>query len=108
MYGEEPISGRLLINLWKYLPADSACKRSVDPEGAIMGPWNTTDHLLATLMDQIDNLSSMFYSANTGKNPKKWVHIRIPRPQLPLEYAPVKVKRSANANEVRAILRGEM
>jgi len=109
LYGDNRISVRKIINLWESLPHDCAIAREVDPGGAVHTRWTTTDHLLTLLSEQIDSLSSMFYSANSGKNSKKWKNIKHNRPKLPSDTVdePVK-KRSANKNEVLAILRGNI
>ncbi len=100
---------RLILNLWKSLPEDSASHRLIDPAGALPTRWTTTDHLIVILSEQIDMLSSMFYSANSSKNAKKWVAVKHVRPELPVEFRPKpKKRRSANAAEVKAIFRGEI
>jgi len=109
LYGDNPISGRRILNLWKSLPEDSAISRKVDPRGAFQTRWTTTDHMLAFLSEQIDILSSMFYDVNAGKSKKKWKSVRHERPELPFEYQPKpKTKRSANTNEIKAILKGNI
>ncbi len=109
LYGKSAVSGRTLINLWKSLPEDCALAREFDPRGVYQTRWTTTDHMLAFLSEQIDVLSSMFYSANSAKNAKKWKQVSHPRPELPFEYqSKPKRRRSANTNEIKAILKGEL
>ncbi len=109
LFGNDRISMRLIFNLWKALPEDAAIRRLIDPAGALPSRWTTTEHLLATVSEQIDVLSSMFYSANTNKNAKKWKPLQHTRPELPNEFKPKpKKKRSATSSETLAILRGEL
>jgi hypothetical protein len=109
LYGPDALPGRRVIALWKHLPADAAIHVTRDPGGAYPTRWTTEAHLLAALSEQVDVLSSITYAAHAGKRARRWKPLRHQRPDLPLSERPKPAhKRTANAAETLAILRGEL
>jgi len=107
MYGDNPLSVRRLVALFKYLPADAAVYVTRDPEGAMQSRWSTDTQLLATVSEQLDVLTRISYAAAAHKKPN-WPAVRHKRPALPFSEPVQKRRRQANAAETVAILRGEL
>ncbi len=91
------MSTRLLLNLVRALPPDSAIARATDPHAAV--GWGNAEELLALLAELVDLGNRTFLSANARPG------VRVPEPvQIPRPGESVEVCRRASPSDVSRLL----
>nr|WP_280878192.1 hypothetical protein [Streptomyces pseudovenezuelae] len=101
------LSSRRLRVLTEHLPADSSFARAVHGEQA---DWTITDHLLASVVDQLAVANWMFATVNRDEDTEPAPYPEaVPRPgdgatEVPEQETPPTVEQGASAAEIVAFL----
>jgi hypothetical protein len=90
------------VSLVKGLPLNCAFARSVAPE---YSDWRTTEELLATLIEVVDQGNRMFLAVHAKKGAEVPKPLKIPRPRDTVkERKQQGERRLSTPEEVRAVL----
>lgn len=105
MWGPEPISARRLRVLVVGIPLDGNVGREIgDPRAT---GWGNVEELLAGILEVVDAGNRLYFRAHTKRGAQQPKPIKVPRPERTTgETEPVKVKRQATSEELRAFFGG--
>jgi hypothetical protein len=89
LWGPLRLGVRRVLSLVLGLPPTGALFRAAVTDGK---SWTTTDELLATVIEVLDQANGMYYSAHVKPGSQKWTPIEIHRPVTgaPPEEEPIR------------------